>query len=165
MHQSSTLDSCGELLDLRLALAANQEFPFLHDFSYRTLGWRWNLVRILPDLDQRQKLGPVLEALLQTFFCSAVECSTGDLTVTFAPETGHLRVIDSTPGGNGLSEALLLDSRTPEALALLAKAVRSYLKRPAKFKTFLAVECQLDSAVPVDEVIDAVERLACAWSG
>ncbi|MFI5386710.1 MAG: DEAD/DEAH box helicase [Fimbriimonadales bacterium] len=111
------------------ALTANEEFPFLHDFSYRTHGWQWNISRILPDSQQRKELGPVLEGLLGSFFCSAVECASGDLTVTVTPESGHLRVVDSTPGGNGLSQALLRDGRVSSAFTSLAKALKGYAKK------------------------------------
>ncbi len=147
------------------ALTANEEFPFLHDFSYRTHGWQWNISRLLPDPQKRKELSPVLEGLLGSFFCSAVECASGDLTVTVTPESGHLRVIDSTPGGNGLSQALLRDGRISSAFANVAKALRGYAKDPKRFKSLLAAECRVDATVSIKEVTDAINRLARAWAG
>ena len=149
----------------KAALNVNEEFPFLHDFSYRTHGWQWNISRLLPDPQQRKQLSPVLEGLLGSFFCSAVECASGDLTVTVTPESGHLRVIDATPGGNGLSQALLRDGRVISAFTNLAKALKGYAKQPKRFKSLLAAECQVDATVSIKEVTDAINRLARAWSG
>jgi len=149
----------------KAALSANEEFPFLHNFSYRTHGWQWNISRLVPDPQQRKELSPVLEGLLGSFFCSAVECASGDLTVTVTPESGHLRVIDSTPGGNGLSQALLLDGRVSSAFADLAKALKGYARQPKRFKSLLAAECRVDAMVSIEEVTDAINRLARAWTG
>jgi hypothetical protein len=149
----------------KAALSANEEFPFLHDFSYRTHGWQWNISRLIPDPQQRKELSPVLEGLFGSFFCSTVECASGDLTVTVTPESGHLRVIDATPGGNGLSQALLRSGRVPAAFANLAKALKGYTRQPKRFKALLAAECGVDAAVSLEEVTDAINRLARAWGG
>jgi DEAD/DEAH box helicase/Helicase conserved C-terminal domain len=145
------------------ARTANEEFPFLHDFSYRTHGWQWNISRILVDPQQRKELSPVLEGLLSSFFCSAVQCASGDLTVTVTPDSGHLRVIDATPGGNGLSEALLRDSRVSSGFMNLGKALKAYSKQPERFKSLLAAECQVDATVSIEDVSNAIDQLARAW--
>lgn len=139
----------------RQAIDDGGEFPFLHQFSYRTLGFRWSVAAVLPDRVVRAAIAPALAAALRTFFCDALECALGDLQVSFSPVDGELRVIDAMPGGNGLSAALLQHGRLATALARL---------RSANLETVLA-----DTGLPLDdlprkELADAFDRLARAWS-
>lgn len=148
-----------------IAVKGGQAAPFLHNFSYRTRGWKWPIVRVL-DKETREQLSPVLAPLLQAFFCDAVECSGSDLQVTLDPQAGELRVVDSTPGGNGLSEALLTEGRMPAAWVTALKQVKTQARKPAEaFSRYLAEECRSDSNVSGKEVVDALKRLADAWNG
>ena len=147
------------------AIDAGESFPFLHNFSYRTTGWKWLISRIL-DEKQRKLFAPVLGPLLQGFFCDAVECSRNDLQVSLHAEEGELRVVDGTPGGNGLSEAFLGDGRAAAAWAMAVKQVRAQGRRSEEhFRRYLAEECRVDVNVTAAEVVDAVKRLADAWNG
>lgn len=147
----------------RAALDDGKDFPFLHQFSYRTKGWSWKLSKVL-DADERKRLGPLLAALLQGFFCDAVECSRSDLQVLFDEAAAELRVFDGTPGGSGLGEALLGQGRIEEAFAATQRQLREYTRRPVgSFRHYLAEECRVDSDIPCEEVADAVKRLARAW--
>ncbi len=107
-----------------------------------------------------------MESLLQEFFCEAVECSTHDLQVTLDGQAAELRVVDATPGGNGLSEALLSENRLKNAWSTAIKQVRTYERKPPQaFRHYIAEECCLDSDAPAKEVLDAINRLADAWNG
>lgn len=139
----------------RKAMDAGVEFPFLHQLSYRTLGFRWNLSRVLPNRTARAAIAPALVAATRMFFCDAVECALGDLQVSFDAEEGELRVVDGMPGGNGLSAALLHDGRMAVALAHL---------RAAKLDAVLADSGLALDDLPKQELSDASERLARAWS-
>lgn len=148
----------------RDAVADGGSFPFLHDFTYRTMGWKW---LIAPVLDEacRNILAPVLGPLLESFFADAVECSTSDIYITLDPEAGELRVVDATPGGNGLSEALLQNGRVATGLAAAKKAIQVHQRRgPRAFRRYLAEECRLDLQLPAAEVLDGITRLADAWN-
>ncbi|MGK3964046.1 helicase-related protein [Sorangium sp. So ce118] len=150
----------------KAALEAGDEFPFLHGFTYRTLGWRWKIARVIPNAEHRRMIAPALEGLLHAYLCDAVECARGDLTAKFEPSAGELRVLDGTPGGNGLSSALLQQGRAPGALASAAGAARSFARRPAAaFERFLAEDCHVEAQVSAKEVADAVDAMARAWSG
>jgi Helicase conserved C-terminal domain/DEAD/DEAH box helicase len=147
------------------AVAGGEQFPFLHNFSYRTLGWEWKIARVLGD-QKRKTLEPILGPLLQGFFCDAVECSSNDLQVTLDPQKGEIRVVDATPGGNGLSEALLTEGRVGEALSAALKQTRALgQKSEQAFRRYLAEECHVDSNIVAKEVADAIKHLADAWNG
>lgn len=147
------------------AMERGDEFPFLHHFSYRTKGWKWGVSRVL-DAPTRSTLAPLLGPLLQGFFCDAVECSRCDLQTTLDAQTGELRVVDGTPGGNGLSEALLNDGRIASALKAAAKQVKAQGRKSAKsFRRYLAEECRVDSEIAAKEIVDAIEQMARAWHG
>lgn len=147
------------------AVEGGEEFPFLHSFSYRTKGWTWLVSRVL-DEDTRRSHAPVLAPLIEAFFADAVECSRSDLQVTLDPQAAELRVVDGTPGGNGLSEALLRDGRVATALATAARMVRAQgRKGDEAFRRYLAEECRTDSKLTPKEVVGAIERMADAWKG
>jgi hypothetical protein len=147
------------------AVQNGESFPFLHNFSYRTTGWTWLITRIL-DEEKRKRFAPVLAPLLQGFFCDAVECSNSDIQVTFEPQRGELRVVDGTPGGNGLSEALLTDNRMSAAWATAIKQLTAQKRKSHEaFRVFLAEEYRIDITNTAQEVFDVIEQLANAWNG
>ncbi|HRI68277.1 MAG TPA: DEAD/DEAH box helicase [Polyangium sp.] len=147
------------------ALAANEEFPFLHGFTYRTLGWRWKIARVIANVEERKLLAPALAGLLHAYLCDAVECALGDLTVKFEASSGEIRVLDNTPGGNGLSLAILQQQRAINGLTSAARAVRAFARRPAgAFERFLAENCHVEAQVSAKEVADALDAMARAWS-
>src|SRR5205085_1615119 len=111
--------------------------------------------------EQRQALAPVLEALLHSWFCDAVECASGDLEVELSAEDATLRVVDTTPGGNGLAAALL-DGRIPGALDAVRKAVVK-VAHAGTVPAWLLAEFALDVAVDPKEIMDALARLESAW--
>jgi hypothetical protein len=147
------------------AVHGGDSFPFLNSFSYRTMGWRWLITRLM-DEQKRRIMAPVLVPMLQSFFCDAVECSTNDIQVTLEPQTGELRVVDGTPGGNGLSEALLSGGRMAAAWATAVKLIRAQgRKTPKEFKLYLAEECRVDTTITAEEMLDGIEQLASGWNG
>lgn len=146
------------------AIEEGTDFPFLHNFSYRTTGWKWLVARHL-DPEERKRIAPSLSVLLEGFLADAVECSSKDIQVTFVAKEGELRVVDTTPGGNGLSEALLRDGRVSGALSAARKAVRTHgEKNPDTFKRFLA-EYRADTDLTAKEIASALDKLARAWNG
>ncbi|MCF8210955.1 MAG: DEAD/DEAH box helicase [Rhodoferax sp.] len=142
------------------------DFPFLHRFSYRTKGWTWNIVNVLKKKDVRDKIAPVLGSLLQGYICDAVECSRNDLQVTMAANEAELRVVDATPGGNGLSEALLSGGRVAQAWQTALKQIKAHGANQAVFRRFIAEECRVDvndSQITYKELCDAIKLMANAW--
>jgi hypothetical protein len=149
----------------RRAVEGGDEFPFLHNFSYRTKGWKWVVVSVL-DKHTRNTLAPILGPLLQGFFCDAVECSINDLQVTLDAQEGELRVVDGTPGGNGLSEALINGGRVEFAWKTAIKQIKAHgRKSKESFRRYLAEECQIDSKINAKKIVDAIKIMASAWNG
>jgi superfamily II DNA/RNA helicase len=166
-RQPSKLVSIGEVSQrFKKALAAGEEFPFLHHFSYRTLGWRWKIARAVPNLREVRATAEALAGVLQAFGGEVVECAHSDLLVTVDAESAELRVVDGTPGGNGLAAALLEDRRFSKALGQAAQLLKRYAGQDSEaWRRFLAEECHVESEAPIREVADVVERLARAWGG
>lgn len=147
------------------ALEQGKPFPFLHNFSYRTKGWTWSLAGVL-DLKTREAFAAILGPLLQGYFCDVVECSLNDLHVTLDAQAGEIRVADSTPGGNGLSEVLLTHGRIAESLKTAMKQIEAQGRKPEKiFRHFLAEECRVHTEITAQEMVNVLQRLATAWNG
>jgi len=165
-RKKAKLVSIAEISErFKSALAANEDFPFLHRFNYRTLGWRWKIPRVIARFEQPKLLASALEGLLHAYLCDAVECAMGDLTVNFEPSAGEIRVLDSTPGGNGLSLALLQQERAVNGLKAAAGAARAFARRPdGAFERFLAENCRVETKVSAQEVANAIDAMARAWS-
>ncbi|BDG02815.1 helicase-related protein [Anaeromyxobacter oryzae] len=145
------------------AVQRGASFPFLHDFTYRTLGWQWHLARVLPEVEVRTRAAPMLSRLLHAWFCDAVECAPGDLEVELDPLEPALRVVDTTPGGNGLSAALL-DDRIAAALAAARRAVAAESARGAEaFSKWITGELGVDPEASPKEIDDALQRLESPW--
>jgi hypothetical protein len=88
------------------------------------------------------------------------------LQVSLDAEAAELRVVDGTPGGNGLSEALLTEGRVKTAWKTVSKQLKVQARKSNEFfRRFLADECHVDSPVAAEEIIIAVERMASAWNG
>ncbi len=118
------------------------------------------------DVDTRKTQAPILASLIEAFFAEAVECSRSDLQVTLDAQATELRVVDGTPGGNGLSEALLREGRVATALATAARVVRAQgRKGDEAFRRYLVEECRTDSKLNAKEIADALDRMADAWKG
>jgi superfamily II DNA/RNA helicase len=66
------------------AIERGEQFPYLHKFSYRTLGWQWNF-GALPlrnsDAQSQQSLGELAGSILEHFVAAAVESRVDDLGV------------------------------------------------------------------------------------
>jgi hypothetical protein len=145
------------------AMSRGASFPFLHDFTYRTLGWQWQVARVLQDVEQRPRVAPVLSRILHAWFCDAVECAPGDLEVELDPVEPALRVVDTTPGGNGLSAALL-DERIAPALAAARHAVvAAAAKGSDAFSKWITDELGVEPDASPKELSDALEHLESAW--
>lgn len=145
------------------AVSRGASFPFLHDFTYRTLGWQWQIARVLPDAELRARVAPVLSRILHAWFCDAVECAPGDLEVELDPVEPALRVVDTTPGGNGLSAALL-EERIMPALATARRAiVAAAAQGMDAFSRWITDELSVEPDVSPKELSDALECLECAW--
>ena len=144
--------------------------PFLHEFSYRTVGWEWDFGRLdLGDRDaeQLEALSEGIGGLVERFLAAAVESKLEDLGIELNMSEHKLRVLDSTPGGNGLSEALLCDCRIPNAFTDCCRELEKYMGKgkKAKFRKYLlALRLDLPDST-AEEVLNVVRELQVRWEG
>jgi hypothetical protein len=141
----------------------NGAFPFLHDFSYRTVGWEWAFGRI----GANAEVANLVEGLLEHFLADAVESSPADLRLRLNLKAGRLQLLDAAPGGNGLSRAMLAGDRVAEALHRCRRQLDSYRGRGAakRFKLYVMNLCHAEPQVQASEVADVVGQLRERWAG
>lgn len=111
-----------------------------------------------------EALAPVLSVLLAAQLCDAVECARSDLMVELHAEDRELRVLDTTPGGSGLSEALLCEGRMKAALLEAERNVQAFIRRPAEqFARYLGEVGPCESGISAKEAAAGLASLARAW--
>jgi hypothetical protein len=144
--------------------------PFLFDFSYRTMGWQWSFKPVKlnnsEDIDL-QSLGSLTCNILEHFLAEAVESRVWDIQVSLDLEDCTLQVLDSTPGGNGLSEALLSEDRMIASLRECERTLSKFKGRSAdrNFKKYVLDLCRDEPSNSAKEVCDVVRQLYANWSG
>ncbi|MDQ3830095.1 MAG: hypothetical protein M3361_12495, partial [Candidatus Tectomicrobia bacterium] len=131
---------------LNQAIQRGEHFPFLHEFSYRTFGWEWDFGTIpLTKVDSKwqQSLGDLTGSFFQHFLADAAESSVDDLNVKLDLLTHRLQVLDSTPGGNGLSEALPTESRIQIAFQTCIRTLTKFVGKGRKkqFERYVLALC------------------------
>jgi superfamily II DNA/RNA helicase len=152
------------------ALKSGGNPPFLHEFSYRTVGWEWDFGRLEAGSRNAEELAVLSEGiggLVAYFLATAVESKLEDLGIELDLSSHQLRVLDSTPGGNGLSEALLCDGRVATAFADCGRELKKYLGKgkKTKFQKYLrALRLDLPDVSP-EEILDVIRELQVRWAG
>jgi superfamily II DNA/RNA helicase len=152
------------------ALKSGGNPPFLHEFSYRTVGWEWDFSRVDTGDRDAEELGVLSEGigtLVEHFLATAVESNLEDISVELNLPSHQLRVLDSTPGGNGLSEALLCDGRVPKAFADCCRELEKYVGKgkKTKFRKYLlALRLDLPDASP-EEILNVIRAFQVRWAG
>jgi superfamily II DNA/RNA helicase len=154
------------------AMEAGDNPPFLHEFSYRTIGWEWDFGRVDTGDRDTEELGSLSEGiggLLEHFLATAVESKLEDLGIELNLSSHQLRVLDSTPGGNGLSEALLSDGRITNAIAACCRGLEKYVGKgkvkKGDFQKYLrALHLDMPTA-SAEEILNVVRKLQVRWAG
>ena len=154
----------------RAALERGESFPFLHDLTYRTQGWQWDFGTVtlpLSDVVSLRLLGNLAGHIVEHFFADVVESRIADFRVHLDLPAKQLQVLDTTPGGNGLSEALLTDDRVRSALqnciATLAKIEGKGSHK--KFEKYVVTLCREAPTHSLEEVTHVFRELYKCWSG
>jgi hypothetical protein len=145
------------------AMEEKADFPFLHPLTYRTLGWQWDFGPLEPD---DATFTFILKRLLSGFIADSVESNEKDMIIDLI---GHqLYVLDSTPGGNGLSFALLENNRFELALQRCMKKLSQFQSK-AKQKDFEKYVSEMCYGVlpthPVNVFLGAVQEIYNRWTG
>ena len=151
----------------REALKRGEDFPFLHEFSYRTLGWEWDFgVLSLASGKAQETLGDLIGSILKHFLAAAVETRVDDLGINLDLPGHCLQVLDSTPGGNGLAEAILTEGRMDAAFRACLRTLGRFTGKKGKgqFERYVLALCHQAAAHPAEEVLNGVRELHLRWT-
>jgi superfamily II DNA/RNA helicase len=149
------------------AIERGEDFPFLHEFSYRTLGWDWNFGALpLATGKAQETLGDLMGSILEHFLADAVESRVDDLGINLDLPVHRLQVLDSTPGGNGLSEALLTGGRMEAAFQACMHTLGKFTGKKGKdqFERYVLALCHQAVAHSAEEVLNGVRELHQRWT-
>jgi superfamily II DNA/RNA helicase len=145
-------------------------FAFLHPFSYRTMGWQWDFGRFPPvsnDPEATRSLGSLAGSILEHFAADAVESKVEDIGVQLDLHEHQLRILDTTPGGNGLSEALLTEARIRSAFQNCIRTLTRFTgsRRTKAYNTYVLDLCHQKPGHPAEEVAHVLRELHARWMG
>lgn len=152
------------------ALERGETFPFLHNLTYRTQGWQWDFGAIellVPDVASQRSLGKLTGSILEHFLAEAVESRITDFGTQLDLPGHRFQILDSTPGGNGLSETLLMDDRIPAALQGCTRTLAKFNGRGSakKFEKYVVTLCHEKPSHSLKEVTHVFGELYKRWSG
>ncbi|HWR26779.1 MAG TPA: DEAD/DEAH box helicase [candidate division Zixibacteria bacterium] len=150
------------------AIDAGDNIPFLFPLTYRTLGWQWDFGKLKltkTDLEWQKSLEILVEGILMHFFADAVESSLEDIRVDLNLSKHLLQVLDTTPGGNGLSEALLSEGRMVKALKKFEVTLSKFegKENKDKFVKYVLALCHIVPENSAKEVLNVVRELNMHW--
>jgi hypothetical protein len=153
-----------------IALERGDRFPFLHNLSYRTQGWQWDFGAVTLqrlDADWLRSLGDLVGGILEHFLAEAVESRVADMGVRLDLPGHELQVLDSTPGGNGLSETLLAEGRLGTALENCLRTLAKFKGKSAaeRFEKYVLALCHDKPGHSFEEVKHVVRELHVRWAG
>jgi hypothetical protein len=145
-------------------------FAFLHPFSYRTMGWQWDFGRFPPvsnDPEATRSLGSLAGSILEHFAADAVESKVEDSGVQLDLHDHQLRILDTTPGGNGLSEALLTEARIRSAFQNCIRTLSRLTGagRKKAFNTYILDLCHQKPGHAAEELVKVLRELQARWTG
>jgi len=149
--------------------AAGGNIPSPFCLSYRTYGLRWNfsgaLTEYRVDVLVREEL--LITEVMRQYLADSVQSNISDLEVSLSLTKSDLRILDSTPAGNGLSEALLRDDRVNRALG---NCIRQFSKfratqKKSNFNEFLVRLCGLGTKREPEEIIGIIRNIKSCWAG
>jgi hypothetical protein len=151
------------------AVEREEQFPYIHEFSYRTLGWEWDFGAIpvgKMDVRSQEALGELVGSLLEHFVADAVQSRVDDLGVKVNLPGHCLQVLDATPGGNGLSEALLTEGRISAAFENCQRTLDKFSgkKGKAQYEAYVLTLCHQPASHSSEEVSDVIRELRLRWS-
>jgi superfamily II DNA/RNA helicase len=151
------------------AIQRGERFPYLHEFSYRTLGWEWYF-GALPlgktDVQTQGSLGQLTGSILEHFVADAAQSRVDDFGVNLELPGLRLQVLDATPGGNGLSEALLTEGRMEAAFQTCIRTLGKFSGKggKARFKAYVLGLCHQAASHSAEEVLNVVGELHLRWT-
>jgi len=109
----------------------------------------------------------LITEVMRQYLADSVQSNISDLEVSLSLTKSDLRILDSTPAGNGLSEALLRDDRVNRALG---NCIRQFSKfratqKKSNFNDFLVRLCGLGTKREPEEIIGIIRNIKSCWAG
>ncbi len=149
----------------RQAIEEGADFPFLHPLTYITLGWQWDFGPLGISDKAEREFQFILERLLSSFIADSVESNKEDMIIGLDLDHHQLYVLDSTPGGNGLSFALLDDNRFGTALQRCVKKLSQFKQATwEEWKEYVRKMCHdVLPDHPAKMFLDVVQELHARW--
>ncbi len=149
------------------AVESGANFPFLLPLSYRTYGWSWNYHSALKGIESEhlKEIEGLVSHIFEPYIADAVQANPANLQINLSLSEGYLRILDTSPGGNGLSEALLKDRCLPMAFSACIETLEQYKssKMKDKFKSYILQLCHEESTHEASQVIDILKKLQSYW--
>jgi len=165
-HQISLSEIKGRFKN---AVEQGKDFPFLFPLSYRTYGWAWNFEVALKGIQPEilDEIEGLVNKILTIYFADAVQANPVNLQICFSLSEGYLKVIDASPGGNGLSEALLRDDQVSSAFSNILETLNQYKgsKMKKKFKSYVLQLYKEEIDYDASEVIEIIKQIQSYWTG
>lgn len=148
------------------SMDSGNEFPFLFPLSYRTYGWSWKYHGLFDENNKKlTEMQAITGKILKAFLADSVQSKPTDIQLEYYPN--NLIVIDSTPAGNGLSEAMLKQNNVNKALKNCIDTL-NYFKQPenkSKFKKYILELCEEEVKHDPEEFIKIIGKLQNHWKG
>lgn len=145
------------------AIERGKDFPFLYPFAYSTLGWEWEFGKGFKYKGNLDEFTSLFEQILEQFILSAVETGSG-LVSRLDISGGSLRIVETTPGGNGLAEALLVKNRFRKAIGDLMDTLTEFKGRSKLFERYVVKTCNQIPHVRPEELYDFAQFLCDSWT-
>lgn len=150
------------------AMDSNEKFPFLFPLSYRTYGWVWKFNELKKDLDENLiDAENLVSGIISAYIADAVQSNPSDILCGISLKDCDMWVLDSNPGGNGLSEAVLMNDNLKTALERCIETLESYNKKgmKKKFERFILELCQEEVNYEPKQLIPIIQRIKDLWTG
>lgn len=143
--------------------------PFLYPLSYRTYGWSWKFKGLFEDMDddKLKEMEPIIGEILEAFFADSVQSKASDIQTDLSLKNTKITVLDTTPAGNGLSEALLKQDNVNKAFNRCIETLNFYTQPEmrSKFKSYILELCEEEVKHEPSELSTIIQRLQNHWQG
>ncbi len=150
------------------AMNSNEKFPFLFPLSYRTYGWLWEFNELKKDLDESLiDAENLISGIISAYVADAVQSNPSDILCGISLKDCNMWVLDSNPGGNGLSEAVLKNDNLKNALERCIDTLESYNEKgmKKKFEQYILELCQEEVNYEPKQIIPIIQRIKDLWTG
>ncbi len=150
------------------AMGSGNKSPFLFPLTYRTYGWSWDFGEAVKkyELEFLESIENLTRAIVVPFIADAIQSSPNDIQVDLSLSAGTIKILDATPGGNGLAEGLLRCDGIPLALQNCKNILMQFIGKDnqGKFRHYVMSLCQEDAKHDAEQIIDIIDKLQSYWS-